>query len=255
MNFLTAIHTDKGIKKSTNQDSALIMEASTDLGKVLLAVVCDGMGGLAKGEVASSTVVRAFGQWFENELPVLLTLNDPGESLFESWRQLVYQQNIKISNYGRSNGFSLGTTVVALLLFKEKYYIINIGDSRVYCISDSVYQLTKDQTYVQREIDCGRMTPEEAKASPKANVLLQCVGASDFIDPDFYSGPAGVGQVFLLCSDGFRHVLAEQELFQYLNPYAVEDEQVMKENSYYLTEVVKSRRELDNITALLVKLD
>ena len=66
MEFLSAVHTDKGIKKNTNQDSVLIKEAVTDHGKVFFAAVCDGMGGLAKGEVASATLVRAFSDWFEN---------------------------------------------------------------------------------------------------------------------------------------------------------------------------------------------
>jgi len=74
MNYYSVVHTDIGIRKKTNQDSALIMEAETDVGNVLLTVVCDGMGGLAKGEVASSTVIKEFGQWFEQQLPAILTM-------------------------------------------------------------------------------------------------------------------------------------------------------------------------------------
>ena len=65
MNFKISTHTDKGIKKDTNQDSLLIKVAQTDYGKVLLAAVCDGMGGLAKGEVASAALVRMLSSWFE----------------------------------------------------------------------------------------------------------------------------------------------------------------------------------------------
>ena len=60
MGFLSVVHSDRGIKKNTNQDSVLIKEASTDYGDVMLAVVCDGMGGLAKGEVASAALIKAF---------------------------------------------------------------------------------------------------------------------------------------------------------------------------------------------------
>ncbi len=253
MEFLTAVHTDKGIKKSTNQDSALVMEAATDRGKVLLTVICDGMGGLAKGEVASSAVIHSFSQWFENELPRILTIDDPGDRIFSSWEKIVLAANQKISSYGRSNGFNLGTTVVAVLLFNGKYYIINVGDSRAYLITDKVYQLTKDQTFVQREVDMGRMTEEEALHSPRANVLLQCIGASDIVEPVFYSGDAYPDQMFMLCSDGFRHVLTESELYQYLNPYVLVNEQIMVESATYLTELVKYRRETDNITVLLAR--
>ena len=72
MEFLSAVHTDIGIRKNTNQDSVLIKEAFTDYGEVMLAVVCDGMGGLAKGEVASDTLVRAFSSWFEEKFPWIL---------------------------------------------------------------------------------------------------------------------------------------------------------------------------------------
>ena len=84
MNFLTAVHTDVGIKKSTNQDSALVMEATSDYGNVLLAVICDGMGGLAKGEVASSAVIQLFKKWFEEDLPSVITSNDPKTLIFST---------------------------------------------------------------------------------------------------------------------------------------------------------------------------
>ena len=73
MGFLSIVHSDVGIKKNTNQDSVLIKEAVTDYGEVFLAVVCDGMGGLAKGEVASAALIRAFSDWFENRFPLFLT--------------------------------------------------------------------------------------------------------------------------------------------------------------------------------------
>ena len=72
MGFLSVVHSDRGIKKNTNQDSVLIKEASTDYGDVMLAVVCDGMGGLAKGEVASAALIKAFSMWFEVQFPELL---------------------------------------------------------------------------------------------------------------------------------------------------------------------------------------
>lgn len=255
MRFLTAVHTDIGIRKKTNQDSALILEAKTDFGNVLLTVICDGMGGLAKGEVASSTVIQAFSRWFEKDFPKILVLDDPTDKIFDSWEKLVLECNNKISAYARSNGISMGTTLNVLLFAKGRYYIINIGDTRAYCITDSLHQLTKDQTFVQREMDMGRMTPEEAKVSPQRNVLLQCIGASDFIQPDFFSGDYFTGQVFMQCSDGFRHIITGDEIYQYFNPQALVNEQAMLDNSVYLTELNKYRREQDNITVLLIKVE
>lgn len=254
MEFLTAMHTDVGIKKSTNQDSALILEADTEFGKVLLAVICDGMGGLAKGEVASSALITMLSNWFENDLPKFLSATNLQEIIFESWNNIIQNANNSIAGYGKRNGVNMGTTVTACLFIEDNYYIMNVGDSRVYCLSDSVYQLTKDQTYVQREMDEGRMTPEEAKTSPQRNVLLQCVGASQYVVPDFFSGSTRTGQSYVVCSDGFRHIINEQEIYERLSPVACTDESTMLENAVYLTELNKYRRESDNITVIVIKL-
>ncbi len=254
MEFLTAVHTDVGIRKSTNQDSALVMEAQTDCGRVLFSVICDGMGGLAKGEVASATVINAFSDWFEKELPKLLHMEDPEKMIFGEWEELVMDCNQRISEYAGRFGVSMGTTLNAALFMKDRYYLINIGDSRAYLISNGLYQLTKDQSYVQREVDLGHITPEEAAVHPRRNVLLQCVGASPIITPDYYSGVCESGQVFMQCSDGFRHTITPEELFQYLNYSVLTDEQTMLDNAVYLTELNKSRHETDNITVLLVKI-
>lgn len=253
MNFLTAYHTDVGIKKKTNQDSLLIHQVKTDFGNVLLAVMCDGMGGLAKGEVASACMIEAFSAWFHSELPQLLSSGMQPDMLRGSWENLVDNVNQRITNYGDNIGISLGTTCAALLIAGEHYYIMNIGDSRIYLLSDNIYQLTKDQTYVQREIDAGRMTYEQSLTDPQRNVLLQCVGASSVIEPDFFMGDVKINQCYMLCCDGFRHVIDANEFYNYLNPNVNTDPGVMQQNLIYLTELNKQRLETDNITAALIR--
>ena len=95
MNYQIAIHTDVGIKKETNQDSLLVKQAVTEKGNIILAVVCDGMGGLEKGEVASATVINAFSVWFENELPTILSKNSYYEDVKYRWDRIIKEQNIK----------------------------------------------------------------------------------------------------------------------------------------------------------------
>lgn len=255
MNFKIVAHTDIGIKKSTNQDSVLMKVAQTDYGNVLFASVCDGMGGLAKGELASATLVRMLSKWFEDEFPKMLYQGVSLEVLQRSWNDLIYQANSKISSYGNALRTNMGTTMVVLLVVGQVYYIVNVGDSRVYRIKEELEQITKDQTVVQREMDLGRMTYEEARRDPRRNVLLQCVGASQVIEPDYFTGTVEPGTMFLLCSDGFRHVIAKEELYEYLTPYRVFNEQAMKESLVYLTELNKYRQEVDNISAALVRAD
>ncbi len=234
----------------------MIIEAKSDSGNILLTVICDGMGGLAKGEVASSTVIQTFCRWFEQELPGLLAFPESLESrIFSDWDRLIDECNRKIATYGRTNGVGMGTTLNALLFIGEQYYIVNIGDSRAYRITDHLEQLTKDQTYIQREMDMGRMTPEEARVSPQRNVLLQCIGASDFIEPDYSTGVASPGQIYMQCSDGFRHTVSADELYQYLNPGLLLNEQALFDNAVYLVELNKYRREVDNITVVVIRTD
>ena len=234
----------------------MIIEAKSDSGNILLTVICDGMGGLAKGEVASSTVIQTFCRWFEQELPGLLAFPESLESrIFSDWDRLIDECNRKIATYGRTNGVGMGTTLNALLFIGEQYYIVNIGDSRAYRITDHLEQLTKDQTYIQREMDMGRMTPEEARVSPQRNVLLQCIGASDSIEPDYSTGVASPGQIYMQCSDGFRHTVSADELYQYLNPGLLLNEQALFDNAVYLVELNKYRREVDNITVVVIRTD
>lgn len=255
MNFKIAAHTDIGIKKKTNQDSVLVKVAQTDYGKVCFAVICDGMGGLSKGELASAALVRYLSGWFEKEFPELLYQGLSMENLQKSWNDLIGRVNRRISSYGHAAHIDMGTTMVILLIVDHVYYIANVGDSRVYLLREEIEQITKDQTFIQREMDEGRMTWEEARRDSRRNVLLQCIGASEVVVPDFYTGNIMSGSNFLLCSDGFRHVVTAEELYQYLSPYRIFNEDMMQAGIEYLIELDKYRQESDNISAVLIRCD
>lgn len=254
MNFMIAAHSDVGIKKSKNQDSLLIKTAQTNQNMVCLCIMCDGMGGLSMGELASAEVVRAFDRWFAHRLPDLMARGFTKEELKLQWDNMILEQNQKLAAYASKRGSRMGTTVTALLLIHNAYYIMNVGDSRAYLLSDRLYQLTKDQTLVQYEVELGHMTWEEAQVHPQRNVLLQCVGASEMVTPDFYEGQIDGECSFLLCSDGFRHVLSPEEIYRQLAPDAAKEEQTMKNHLIYLTELNKERREVDNISAALIRI-
>lgn len=129
-----------------------------------------------------------------------------------SWSKLVSETHQKLTTYGKMHGLSLGTTVEAVLFYEKRYYVFHIGDCRVYKKTGVLQQITKDQTYIQQEMDYGRMTLEEAIKDPKRNMLLQCVGAGNYLAPDFIQGELAPEQGFLICSDGFRHVISTGEI-------------------------------------------
>ena len=96
------------------------------------------------------------------------------------------------------------------------------------------------------------MTPEQAKIDKRRNLLLQCVGASKSVDPQIICGKAERGG-YMICSDGFRHEITEAEMYESLNPVNFINKNAMHSNAKYLIDQVKSRRERDNISVVLIK--
>lgn len=253
MNYLLACHTDVGIRKKTNQDSVMVGRALVNGKQIVLALVCDGMGGLSKGELASATVVDAFSGWFRKELPMILKKKNLEIQIRKSWEELLQNVHKKIYDYGRKNGLQLGTTVTAMLFTQKDYYIVHVGDSRAYEIRDQIMQLTKDQTLVAQEVEKGNLTPEQAKTDRRRSVLLQCIGASDIVIPAYYTGKVQQGVTYMLCSDGFHHEVTELELVQAFHPESLMDEEFMEKQGEKITELVESRGERDNISVILIR--
>lgn len=253
MNFIVSANTDIGLTKSTNQDSLSVMVVNTVQGRMVFAILCDGMGGLDKGEVASASVINAFRTWAYNDLPQLCQAPLEDAVIRSQWDKIVTDQNLTIKHYGARQGVRLGTTVVAMLLTQTRYYILNVGDSRAYELNGGLRVMTADQTFVAREIALGHMTPEQAATDSRRSVLLQCVGASDEVYPDMYFGDVQPNTVYMLCSDGFRHEITPEEIYEKLQPGVLFDEYTMQQNTLSLIELNKQRQERDNISVVLVR--
>lgn len=253
MRFLSAAHTDVGISKKVNQDAFCLKIAKTPNANIAFAVLCDGMGGLKCGELASALVINAFSKWFESELPETIKNGVDLNVIKTRWNQIVLEQGEKILGYGQSEGISLGTTLTGILIINDQYIFVQVGDSRIYRLSQHISQMTKDHTLVSHEVELNKLTEAEAMNDKRKNILLQCVGASKTIVPDIEIGTLTEGQVFLLCSDGFRHEISSEEIFGVMAPTVLTSEKVMKKCLVDLVELNKSRNEKDNITALAIK--
>ncbi|MDD4492780.1 MAG: protein phosphatase 2C domain-containing protein [Eubacteriales bacterium] len=253
MNYIVQACTDIGISKKTNQDSYSVKTFNTKIGKIVFAVLCDGMGGLDKGEVASATVVSAYNKWAESKLPELCEIGISDGTIREDWVGIAIECNERIKTYGKKCAVSLGTTVTAMLITDDRYYIVNVGDTRAYEICDSVSILTNDQTVVAREVSLGNITEEEAKSDSRRSVLLQCVGASDAVYPDMFFGNTKCNAVYMLCSDGFRHEISESEIYDGLNPTVMMSADEMKNNTLRLIDINKQRQEKDNISVITIR--
>lgn len=268
--FYSAAYSDAGTVKTVNQDSLSVKIAEAGGRETAFAVICDGMGGLEQGELASATVVRAFEKWHSEELSGLLTQHaseqELAKALKKSWEALAFACNDRIRKYGQTHATQLGTTLTALLLAGGYFYILHIGDCRVYEFTKAhTAVLTKDQTYVAREVALGHMTPEQARHDSRRSVLLQCIGVNETktLQPDFISGTLPERAAYLLCTDGFWHeppreVLSrtcwsDMQMLDWSEENRRENAQSMQEILAGLAVRSKQRGERDNLSAILIQ--
>lgn len=253
MHYLAAAQTDIGNVKHINQDSLTVKIAQTMIGEVAMAVICDGMGGLEQGEAASASVVNAFQNWFYDELPGLIEQEHFEDKLQKRFMDIIFYENDKIMDYGKKEHILLGTTVTVMLFLKSNYYVIHVGDCRVYELTDRVIQLTKDQTVAAKELALGHITLAQARSDARRNILLQCVGVNKTVEPVFFCGKIAMNASYVLCSDGFRHEVTDEEIFHYCNPVKNGNEKQMEQSLKKLIQLNKSRQEKDNISAILIR--
>lgn len=251
-----AAHTDAGAVKPIDQDAHCFKEARACGRRVLMAVVCDGVGGLAKGELASSTVVRRFSDWFDSSLPAFLAGNaSEGKldwsALRKVWDALLQTANKHVCEHGRKADQVCGTTFTGMFVYGDAYLIAHVGDCRAYEVaSRAIRQLTKDQTLVAQQVDAGILTPEEAAHHPKRNVIMQSVGTQEGVNPDFVQGAFNPASTYVLCCDGFYARLNDGELLRAFTPGACSDDACLQRACERLTDAVLERGERDNITVV-----
>jgi protein phosphatase len=236
-----AARSDIGMIRAGNEDN-FFAEANAQRG---LFIVADGMGGHAAGEVASEMAV----QIVTRELAATNGIADPAVS--EKVRAALRSANLAIftRTLEEVDKQGMGTTASVLLLADRNYLIGQVGDSRIYLLRDgALRQLTKDHSYVQEQVDAGFLTPEQARYHPYSNVITRCVGASESVEPDVYTGEVKAGDLFLVASDGLTGMVDDRRLQQLLlsraSPGRLVDALISEANG---------RGGLDNITAIVVQ--
>jgi len=250
MSYIYSCHMDIGNTRQVNQDAVAVKSAQMNGHSYLLAVICDGVGGLSSGELASRKAAEMASCWFDYELPQILSASEPEKVLPVRIRKLLLEMNQEIYQEGFKYRVSLGTTVSLLFLYKYQYYIGHVGDSRIYWIGESVIQLTKDHSWTAHEVELGNITCKEALHHPKQNVILQCIGAGMEIEPQLIGGEIKNQTSFVLCTDGFWHFAGLDELQEKFYPKPQEGSFRLGKNLKDMIETVKQRGEKDNIAAV-----
>ncbi|UGQ15248.1 protein phosphatase 2C domain-containing protein [Yinghuangia sp. ASG 101] len=188
----------KGMIREGNEDSGYA-------GPRLLAVA-DGMGGAAAGEVASSEVLSTI---------VELDEDLPGADLREALRGAVDRANdrLRVMIEDDPGLEGMGTTLTALLWAGTGLGLVHVGDSRAYLLRDGVLeQITQDHTWVQRLVDEGRITEEEAGHHPQRSLLMRALDGRGQVEPDLAVREARAGDRYLVCSDGLSGVVSRETM-------------------------------------------
>lgn len=203
--------TDIGLVRPTNEDKALSI---IDAHKCVLLCVCDGMGGQNKGDFASKIAVDHISNSFKNKNRFLFgfqvkhwlerTIKAVNASI---WKETETVEKLK----------GMGTTVCLAVLFKNRIYILNVGDSRCYkCESDDVVQLTKDQSLVEHLAATGQIRAEEKLTDKNRHALMNYVGMRKDVNY-VITKVKNDGKIILLCSDGLYNNASNRQIFSALS--------------------------------------
>ena len=243
MRYLTGVYWERGRRAMRNQDSVVLLQVLTARGRVLMAAVCDGMGGLEQGETASGYVTRRLQEWFYASLLRAIRKRKAYWIIRRSVERLVYDMQEQLSRYAGQEEICLGSTMTVLVLWEKTYLLWHLGDSRACRVS-----APGRGGDGRAGLHC--MTTDHVRGR---NQLTKCVGSFGFMRPDFKMGSFGTGQAFVLCSDGFRHCVTEQETADVLNPAVITEEVQAERRLREIGEACMKRGETDNLSAVYIK--
>ena len=243
--------TDTGAVRDNNQDSffAGALDCDTDE-DIFLAAVCDGMGGAAGGSFASKLAVDTFKEELTSGMKNILEENLSADSC-----EVLLSYAARCANtavYKTAQEISalrgMGTTLVAIIMFRNTVYAINIGDSRLYVIGeDGICKISRDHSYVQTLVDQGKISEEEARVHPNKNVIMRAIGTEAEVKPDFFKVLPD-RKTFLLCSDGLSNFVGDEDIEK-----TVKEAASLSEAVESLIEKANAAGGGDNITAVLAK--
>lgn len=202
--------TDVGRVRSSNQDSYAAGEFRNG---VAWAVVCDGMGGYAGGNVASSTAVKSISE----RITAAYRENMESASIKNLLVTAIKNANYEIFDASKDSEElqGMGTTVVAALMTDNNVYVAHAGDSRAYLVTpESILRLTRDHSIVQTMLENGEITEEEAMKHPKRNLITRALGVEEELKVDFTEESTDGQSVLLLCTDGLSNFVDDTAIHQ-----------------------------------------
>ncbi len=241
-----------GMKRQHNEDSLYLPEVER------LAIVADGMGGHASGEVASKMAVETVAEHFRNtrdEAEVTWPYRlDPGDR-YETTRLIngIQLANLKIYDRAQTDEkcHGMGTTIVATIFCDDHVVIGHVGDSRVYRLRDGkLLQLTEDHSLLNDYIKMKKMSEEEIGKFQHKNVIVRALGMKESVQVDVMADHFKLGDVYLMCSDGLSGMIDDGGLADVLKA-----EGDLDRACEALIARANQNGGVDNITCVLARLE
>lgn len=230
--------TDVGCKRTNNEDSF-----GYDLAAGIF-VVCDGMGGLAAGEMASGTAVKELVEYFGRQVGT-------GASNAERLHSSILHANRQVHQLSQSNEEyrGMGTTLVSACVKGQQLVIGNVGDSRAYFLrGGACIQITNDHSFVAEQVRSGSMNAEEAGSSPLQSLITRAIGTADTVEPDIFTGFLEAGDILLLTTDGLTRY-ADSSVIASI----ILGSKSLTEGCQALIDLAKQHGAVDNVTCLMVQ--
>lgn len=242
--------TDTGSVRDHNEDAIVYDD------DIALAILADGMGGHRGGEMASaitvSTVLEEITDKVKN-LTVGETDNDTGysaETLIVHEAINLANKNVHDSSESNAQYRGMGTTIVVVLFYDNRFTVAHVGDSRLYRLRNGeLKQITRDHSLMREMIDRGLYTPEEARKSLNKNLITRAIGIDSKVQVDIQEDIAMVNDIYLLCSDGVTDMI-EDDL---IKSVMIENSENLEKAASEMIRLANEHGGKDNISALLAK--
>ena len=243
--------TDPGMVRTHNEDS-VASDASSGL-----VVLADGMGGYNAGEVASGMATTVIVTEMQHVLEQHLQREvqaQPGQPLA---RKLLHDQIAKANTsiYQASQSqpqyAGMGTTLVVALFHDNCMTVAHIGDSRLYRMRGEAFtQVTKDHSLLQEQIDCGMITPEQAKLSANKNLVTRALGIDPVVEPEIHEYETLTGDIYLLCSDGLCDMVSDEDIGMAVQTLGAN----LRLCTQQLVQMANDNGGRDNVSVILIKI-
>lgn len=232
--------TDTGVRREMNQDYFFTSE--TAVGNLPnLFIVADGMGGHKAGEYASRyTIERVVASVSRNVSDEPVTII---QEAIEKANELLIAES-----KADKNKSGMGTTLVVATIIGHKLLVANVGDSRLYIVSDKMKQITRDHSLVEEMVRLGEMDKNQARKHPDKNIITRAIGATDVVEADFFEVELDDKDTVLMCTDGLTNMVDDSSIMEIIHVGQTPEEQVQN-----LIKAANLGGGKDNITAVIIR--